>query len=202
MKIHKLSRPWEDRIIRKILIVFLASIGHWISKKFFDTPNWFSLIRTKKLNFSPIDNNKGFVQNLNNTLKDSLLVCTKMVIIDPDDKISDEGNFRFMLSSGKTKLSQVVRAHVGSSLANSTVPLAKYTPAKDTVDNDPVEAFVICVNRKFAVRNEDFKFPEVSSIYVITWTTTKSYFCFWKIWKKGGQTPNFEIFWKIWIQFY
>ena len=75
-----------------------------------------------------------------------------MVIIDPQDKTTDSGDFRLQLSAPKAKISDLAKAHVGSGLAVSTSPIA---------GKDPVESFIVCVNRDFAVDRDIFDFPKV-----------------------------------------
>ena len=89
-----------------------------------------------------------------NSLEDALIVATKMVIIDPKDSTTDYGDFRLALTSPKTKLRDVAKAHVGSGLAASTHPIA---------GKDPVESFLVCINRDFAVDRKSFSFPKVKS---------------------------------------
>ena len=55
-----------------------------------------------------------------------------------------------------TPITEVAKAHVGSSLGAALNPLA------DTERKNPMETLVICSNKKFASKNDAFAFPEVS----------------------------------------
>ena len=80
------------------------------------------------------------------------MVATKMVIIDPNDQTTDYGDYRLNLVSPKASVRDLAKAHVGSGLAASTHPIA---------GKDPVECFLVCINRNFAVDREKFIFPKV-----------------------------------------
>ena len=75
-----------------------------------------------------------------------------MVIIDPKDKTTDVGDCRLHLATPKARISDLAKAHVGSGLAVSTSRIA---------GDDPVESFLVCINRDFAVDRKKFEFPKV-----------------------------------------